>query len=404
MSPEYQGAAAARRPRKRKKSSGWMSGLMKKLRKHEESAPAAGATADEAVDAGVLLAGYTGPAMTAADATAVVSEPLHSFARNGDFSAAVTAHQGDKWVHASLSRKEDGRLVRGRGLFVDDYKVAGMLHMGLVRSPYGHARIVRIDTSKAEALPGVVCTLTGKEVAAVANPYMQIGPGEAQNIKDYPMAVDKAIYQGEPVVAVVAENPRIAADAAQLVEVEYEPLPAVTDWQTALEDKSILHPGLGTNHHWHGVYEYGDLDKAFAEAATVIKIGQLDFHRFASTPLETNAVVATWTPFGGVEFFCNNSFPAIVIQMIAPSLNLSIDQIRCKTMDVGGSFGNKIGNYPYMALAGVAQGGRTAGQVGRNPHRTHAGGRPWQRAGIPRYRSGGRQGRRHHGDSRQAHR
>ena len=378
MSPEYQKEATARKAAQaEKKSSGWMSGLMKKLRKHEEAAAAVEAAPEEAIDASALLAGYTGPAMDAVDATAAVSQPLNSFARNGDFSAAVASHKGDKWVHASLSRKEDGRLVRGRGLFVEDYKVAGMLHMSLVRSPYGHARIVRIDTSKAEALPGVVCTLTGKEVAAVANPYMQIGPGDAQNIKDYPMAVDKAIYQGEPVVAVVAENPRIAADAAQLVEVEYEPLPAVTDWKTALEDKSILHPGLGTNHHWHGVYEYGDLDKAFAEAATVIKIGQMDFHRFASTPLETNAVVATWTPFGGVDFLCNNSFPAIVIQMIAPSLNLSIDQIHCKTMDVGGSFGNKIGNYPYMALSALASrkaGGRPVKWVETRTEHMQAGG------------------------------
>lgn len=387
MSPEYQKEAAARKAAQaEKRSSGWMSGLLGKLRK-QEAATASAAPAEETVDVAALLAGYTGPAISPEDLAATATAPLAALTRAGDFSGAVSAyqdgHQGEKWVHAPLSRKEDSRLVRGRGLFVDDYKVAGMLHMNLVRSPYGHARIVKIDTSKAEALPGVICTLTGKEVAAVANPYMQIGPGNAQNIKDYPMAVDKTIYQGEPVVAVVAENPRIAADAAQLVEVEYEPLPAVTDWQTALEDKSVLHPGMGTNHHWHGIYEYGDLDKAFAEAATVVKIDRMDFHRFASTPLETNAVVATWSPFGGVDFFCNNSFPAIVIQMIAPSLNLSIDQIRCKTMDVGGSFGNKIGNYPYMALAALASrkaGGRPVKWVETRTEHMQAGGHGSERA------------------------
>lgn len=371
MSPEYQKEAAARKAAK----SGWISGLMRRLRKSDAAAPSADSAVSEAAAAAALIAGWTGSGTP--DNTDAVAGKLQPFGRNSEFPDAVARQGGDKWVHTSLSRKEDSRLVRGKGLFVDDYKVGDMLHMALVRSPYGHARIIKIDTSKAEALHGVVCTLTGKEVADVCTPFMQIGPGNAQNIKDYPMAVEKAIYQGEPVVAVIAENQRIAADAAQLVEVEYEALPTAVDWKTALEDKSILHPGLGTNHHWHGVYEYGEVDKAFAEAAHVVKIGQLDFHRFASTPLETNAVVGTWSPFGGVDFFCNNSFPAIVIQMIAPALGLSIDQVRCKTQDIGGSFGNKIGNYPYMALSALASrkaGGRPVKWVETRTEHMQAGG------------------------------
>lgn len=374
MSPEYQKEAAARKAAQAQQKSGWMSGLMRKLRKQDE---AAAATPAEEAEAGAadLTAGWTGPAcnLDAAETHA----PLKSLARNADFADIVARQASDKWVHASLSRKEDGRLVRGEGLYVDDYKIEGMLHMTLVRSPYAHARIVRIDTSKAEALDGVVCTLTGAEIAAVCNPFMQIGPGAAQNIRDFPLAVEKAIHQGEPVVAVVAKNPRIAADAAQLVEVEYEALPVATDWKSALEDKAVLHPGLGTNHHWHGVFEYGEVDRAFADAAHVVKIGQMDFHRFASTPLETNAAVAVWSPFGGVDFFCNNSFPAIAIQMIAPALGLSIDQIRCKTHDIGGSFGNKIGTYPYMALAAMASkkaGGRPVKWIETRNENMQAGG------------------------------
>lgn len=373
MSPEYQREAAVRKAAQAEQKSGWMAGLMRRLRKHGE-APAAPGTeaATEAVDTEALVAGWHGPAFTAEDAAPPAAVPLHSLVRPNDFPDIVKRQGAEKWVHVPLSRKEDSRLVRGRGLFVDDCRIAGMLHMNLVRSPYAHARIVKIDTARAEALPGVICTLTGKEIAAVCNPFMQIGPDHAQGIRDFPLAVEKAIFQGEPVVAIVAENPRIAADAAQLVDVDYEPLPAVTDWKTALEDASILHPGMGTNHHWHGIYEFGEVDKAFAEAAHVVKIGQLDFHRFASTPLETNAVVGTWTPFGGVDFFCNNSFPAIAIQMIAPALGLSIDQIHCKTQDIGGSFGNKIGNYPYMALSALASkkaGGRPVKWVEtRNEH------------------------------------
>ncbi|MDR2838230.1 MAG: molybdopterin-dependent oxidoreductase [Azonexus sp.] len=355
MSPEYQQELAARKKAQAEQKSGWFSGLMRKLHKSEGSA-AAPAVDEEAANAAytaALTAGWSGGDLTPEDITPVLT-PLRSLARVNDFPDIVKRQASDKWVHAPLSRKEDSRLVRGQGLFVDDYKVDGMVHMALVRSPYAHARIVRIDTSKAESLPGVLCTLTGSEIAKVCNPFMQIGPGEAQNIRDFPLAVEKAIHQGEPVVAVVAENPRLATDAAQLVEVEYEALPVAVDWQSALEDKCVLHPGMGTNHHWHGVFEFGEVDKAFAEAAHVVKIGQMDFHRFASTPLETNAVVATWQPFGGVDFFCNNSFPAIAVQMIAPALGLSIDQIRCKTHDIGGSFGNKIGTYPYMTLAAMA--------------------------------------------------
>lgn len=357
MSPEYQREAAALREMQSRQKSGWMSGLMRKLRKSEGGTAAPVASEESAAAAAytaALTAGWTGGNLTAEEAAAPVLKPLQNVARVNDFPDIVKRQHSEKWVHAPLSRKEDSRLVRGQGRFVDDYKVEGMLHMNLVRSPYAHARIVKVDTSKAEALAGVVCTLTGSEIAKVSSPFMQIGPGDAQNIRDFPLAVEKVIHQGEPVVAIIAENQRIAADAAQLVEIEYEPLPVAVDFKTALEDKCVLHPGMGTNHHWQGIFEYGEVDKAFAEAAHVVKIDQMNFHRFSSTPLETNAVVATWSPVGGVDFFCNNSFPAIAIQMIAPALGLSIDQIRCKTQDIGGSFGSKIGNYPYMALAALA--------------------------------------------------
>lgn len=354
---------------------GWVAQLLRLLglARTPQTEPEARALEPQPADPAVrsvLTAGWTGNAH--ASKTVKVQAPLKSIARNRDFSAIVDRQSSDKWVHTALSRKEDGRLIRGQGLFVDDCKVDGMLHMSLVRSPYAHARILRIDTRRAEALPGVVCTLIGEEIAAVCNPFMQIGPGTAQNIRDFPLAVEKAIYQGEPVAAVIATNPRIAADAVQLIDVEYEALPVASDWKSALEDRAVLHPGMGTNHHWHGIYEFGEVDKAFADAAHVVRIDQLDFHRMASTPLETHAVVATWPATGAVDFFCNNSFPAIAIQMIAPALGLSIDQIRCRTQDIGGSFGIKIGNYPYMALAALASkksGGRPVKWVEmRNEH------------------------------------
>jgi len=213
-------------------------------------------------------------------------------------SHAPSAHNGAqaaaKWVGQPIRRKEEDRLVRGKGIFVDDQKLTGMLHIRFVRSSYAHAKITRVDVSKAAALPGVVCTLTGTEVKGMVNPFIEIGPDVGQKIADYPMAVDKVVYQGEPVAAVVAETRMIAEDAAELVEVEYDPLPPVMTAEDALKDESLLHPEMGTNRNWHGLFEFGDMEKAFKQAAHTVHIGRLHFHRFSSTPLENNAMIAVW--------------------------------------------------------------------------------------------------------------
>src|ERR1700730_15807357 len=111
-----------------------------------------------------------------------------------------------KWVGQPIRRKEEDRLVRGKGIFVDDQKLMGMLHISLVRSSYGQPKITRLDVSKAAALPEIVCTLTGAEVKGMVKPFIEIGPDAGQKIADYPMAVDKGVYQGAPVAAVVAEK------------------------------------------------------------------------------------------------------------------------------------------------------------------------------------------------------
>jgi CO/xanthine dehydrogenase Mo-binding subunit len=259
------------------------------------------------------------------------------------------------WVGAALPRKEEDRLLRGRGKFADDIKLRGMLYLRFVRSPFAHARIVSVDTSAAEALPGIVCAITGKEVAAQTQPFIEIGPDHAQKIRDYPMAVGKAVYQGEPVAAVVAESPSLADDAAELVQIEYEPLEPVVDAEQALTDHSILHEEAGTNRVWNGVWEYGDVERAFKEAAYVVDIDRLHFHRFSSTPLENNVVIAEWNPKDDrIYYWCNNSFPSFAIQFLAAHLNVHIDKIRVQTFDIGGSFGIKITSYPQMAVCALA--------------------------------------------------
>ncbi len=258
-----------------------------------------------------------------------------------------------KWVGKALPRKEEDRLLRGRGKFADDIKLRDMAYLRFVRSPYAHARIVSIVTSAAEALAGVVCTLTGKEIVSQTQPFIEIGPDS--KVRDYPLAVSKVRYQGEPVVAVVAESASLADDAAELAQVEYEALEPVVDAEQALEDKSILHEEAGTNKIWNGVFEYGDVGKAFRDAASVVQIDRLHFHRFSSTPLENNVVIGEWNQKDDhIYYSCNNSFPSFAIQFLSAHLNVHIDRIRVQTSDIGGSFGIKITNYPQMAVVALA--------------------------------------------------
>src|SRR6266478_4760280 len=213
--------------------------------------------------------------------------------RKSKNETATTASSAAKWVGQPIRRKEEDRLVRGKGIFVDDQKLTGMLHIRFVRSSYGHAKIARIDVSKAAALPGVVCTLTGAEVKGMVKPFIEIGPDVGQKIADYPMAVDKVTFQGEPVAAVVAETRLIAEDAAELVEVEYEPIAPV--------------------------------------------------------------VIAVWDSRSErIEYWSNNSFPSFAAQFLSPALGVGIDQILMKSFDIGGGFGIKITNYPYMAVCALA--------------------------------------------------
>ena len=251
-------------------------------------------------------------------------------------------------------RKEDHRLVRGRGLFVDDEQSGRVLHMKVVRSPYAHARLRAVDVSAAAAMPGVIATLTGEEVARLTAPFPQIAPEPMGRILDYSMATDCVRFQGEPVAVVVATSPAQAEDAAAAVQVDYDALDVVVDAVEGLEDRTVLHERAGTNRTWQSVFEWGDVDGAFRAAAHVVRIDRLHFHRFSSTPLEPYAVIATWLPDDSTDFFCNMIQPGVAMKFMAPALGISPDRIRIRTHDIGGSFGIKQNLYPYLILAVLA--------------------------------------------------
>ncbi|HEV8687062.1 MAG TPA: xanthine dehydrogenase family protein molybdopterin-binding subunit [Gaiellaceae bacterium] len=248
------------------------------------------------------------------------------------------------FIGVNVPRKEDKRLVQGEGVFVDDVKRHAMAYVHFVRSPYAHAAITSIDVSKAMELEGVYGTLIGEEVAAQTDAFFQIAPPPGGLVKDYALAVGRVRHVGEPVVAVAAATRELARDAADLVEVEYEPLPAVVDMERATDpEMPVLHDDVGSNVIWHGEFDWGDFDAALAEADKVVKIDRLHFHRFSSTPLETSGALVEYNRGTGQwTIHSNNQFPGFAIIMMGPALRVGMDKLRFVSQDIGGGFGNKI--------------------------------------------------------------
>jgi 2-furoyl-CoA dehydrogenase large subunit len=254
-------------------------------------------------------------------------------------------------IGQSIPRKEDARLVQGQGLFFDDVKRHGTGFVHFVRSPYAHAKVVSIDVSKALELDGVYGTITGDEVAIQTDPFFEMSTPPGANIKDYALAVGKVRHMGEPVAAVCARTRELARDAADLVEVEYEPLPVLVDGEEALKDDTILHDDAGSNVVWSGVFDWGDWEAAKAEADHVVTIKKLHFHRFSSTPLEcAGALVEYDKGVGQWTIHCNHQMPGIGAIWMAPALRVGLDKLRFVTNDIGGGFGNKICLHPQFVV------------------------------------------------------
>lgn len=254
-----------------------------------------------------------------------------------------------------LYRVEDRRLLTGRGAFVDDLNpVRDLHHAAIVRSPHPHALIRGVDAAAALALPGVVAVLTGRDVAALCRPFPSALPRQAPY---YPCAVDRARFVGEPVAVVVAASRYLAEDAAALVQVDYEPLPAVVDPERAVTDPEapLLHEDVGSNVALHRLLEYGDVDAAWAQADVTVG-GRFVFPKYGSQPLETYGVVASWTPGEDVlTLWSNFHGPFSMHPVVAQALGLPSHKLRFIVPgDVGGGFGIKTSIYPYLALIGLA--------------------------------------------------
>lgn len=260
-----------------------------------------------------------------------------------------------RWIGYPLKRKEDLRFITGKGLFVDDISLPNMVYASIVRSPYAHAEIVSINTSRAEKVPGFLKAFTCEEIVEETYPLGEnswLGH-PADKIRDYIVASGKARYQGEPVAVVVGENMGVAKDAAELVDVEYRPLKPLVEPEEAMEDKvNLIHSEMGSNIAWHRLFKFGDVDEAFSEADEIIK-GRFHFHRFTSAPLETTGVVASYDKnTDTLTIWSNNQRPGFCGTFVSRALGMPYEKIRFIVPDIGGGFGNKTNTYTYLALIG----------------------------------------------------
>lgn len=261
-------------------------------------------------------------------------------------------------------RVEDVRFTQGKGQYVDDLKLPGMVFGDFVRSPYAHAKITKIDATEALKIPGVIAVLTAEDLKGVNLAWMPTLAGDVQMV----LADGKVLYQNQEVAFVVAENRYIADDAIQLVEVEYEELPVLTDPFKSMDaDAPVLRPDLDgkmegahgpRKHHNHiFTWEVGDKDettKALSEADVTIK-EMISYHRTHPSPLETCQCVASMDKVKG-ELTVWGTFQAPhVIRTVASLLStIPEHKIHVIAPDIGGGFGNKVGAYPGYICSIVA--------------------------------------------------
>jgi carbon-monoxide dehydrogenase large subunit len=253
-----------------------------------------------------------------------------------------------------VTRKEDARFIRGEGHYVDDVQLPGMLHGAVLRSPFAHARVVSIDTSAAEAHPKVRAVITGATLAGLNLAWMPTLSNDVQAV----LATDKVRFQGQEVAFVVAEDRYAARDALELIDVDYDPLPAVVDARRALEpDAPVIRDDLEgkTDNHIFD-WEAGDrarTDEVFANADVVVSQDIL-YPRVHPAPMETCGTVADYDKTTGkLTVWSTTQAPHAHRTLYALVAGLPEHKIRIISPDIGGGFGNKVGIYPGYVCAVV---------------------------------------------------
>ncbi|CAN5763292.1 aerobic carbon-monoxide dehydrogenase large subunit [soil metagenome] len=270
-------------------------------------------------------------------------------------SVEGAAEKPKDWLGQSIKRKEDDRFLAGRGNYIEDIDLPNMLHMAILRSPYAHARINSIDTSEATALPGVVAVVTGELLAQHNLAWMPTLSGDTQAV----LATDKVRMQGQEVACVIAEDRYVAHDALELIDVDYEPLPAVVNPFDALEEGAPLirddKEGQTDNRVYH--WEAGDAgatEEAFLEAHKVISV-DTHYPRSHPSPLECCGCVADLNPASHrATIYMTSQAPHAIRTVFALVTGLPEQNIQIISPDIGGGFGNKVPVYPGYVVATAA--------------------------------------------------
>lgn len=265
---------------------------------------------------------------------------------------------------SSRKRVEDARFTQGKGNYVDDIKLPGMLFGDFVRSPYGHARIKSINKDAALAVPGVVAVLTAADLKPLNLHYMPTLAGDVQAV----LADEKVLFQSQEVAFVVAEDRYIAADACELVEVDYEELPALVDAFKAMDaDAPLLREDIkdkmegahGARKHYNHIFHWEEGDKRGAEKAIneaeVSVEEMITYQRVHPCPLETCGCVASMDKINGkLTLWGTFQAPHAVRTVASLITNIAENNIRVVSPDIGGGFGNKVGVYPGYICSTVA--------------------------------------------------
>lgn len=261
--------------------------------------------------------------------------------------ASATA---DTWVGKSMKRKEDVRLIRGEGQYLSDMVVPRMLYMGVVRSVHAHARIKSIETSRALEMPGIVAVVTGNDFKSwktvLTDASIPNLPGETKRPLYRPLPAEKVCHVGEPVAAVVARSKYQLEDAMELIDIDYEPLPAVIDAEEALEPGApLLYPEWGDNLIYHQRIKGGDADKAFAEADLIVE-ERFQCHRCGAQPMETRSCLAIYDAAQGLTLWLTTQRPHNIRDLLANYLDIPHDQVRViQPRDMGSGYGTKAPFY-----------------------------------------------------------
>ncbi len=257
-----------------------------------------------------------------------------------------------RYVGARVKRIEDPKLIRGEGLFLDDLVLPGMLHAVFIRSPHAHARITKVDLRRARAHPGVAAVFTAADLPEIQRPLPVMPVGEMRVASHLPLASNAVHYAGEAVAAVVAADPYTARDAADLVEIVYEPLPAVVDLEQAAAGAPFAHGDLGTNVAYTTTVERGDVEAAFRGAPVRISQRMVN-HRVAPVSIEARGTAAMYdgsTGQGILTVWTSTQEAHAIRDGLSQVLGLETQRIRVITPDVGGGFGSKLNTYPEDAV------------------------------------------------------